>query len=277
MFKFIILSENRDNDIFKGEGGLSIYLEVNGNRFLLDTGYSSLFLDNASKLGIDVDNLDLVVFTHGHSDHTNGVTYLSPGKKIIIHPEGFKGRYSKRKKEYVGFPVTLDELKEKHDVLLTREAVEFIDGVYFLGEVPMEMDFEKNGNFSTTLDEALTQKDYTEDDSGIAIKTEDGLVVMTGCGHRGVCNTIERAKKVTGEDRIYAVLGGFHLRDLEKRKDIIDKTVEYLINNNVKHLYLGHCVTDDVIEYFRGKVQDIEIHTLAAGKEFCINKTKKLV
>ena len=276
MIKFTILSENRDNDIYKGESGLSVYLEINGNRFLLDTGYSSLFLENAAKLGIDVDNLDMVVFTHGHSDHTNGVAHLSPGKKIIIHPEGFKERYSKRKKEYVGFPMSLEELKEKHDVLLSREAIEFIDGVYFLVEIPMNVDFEMNGNFSTTLDAALTQKDYTEDDSGIAIKTDEGLVVMTGCGHRGVCNTIEHAKIVTGEDRIFAVLGGFHLRDLEKQKIILDKTIEYLIDNNVKHLYLGHCVTDDVIEYFRNNVKDIEIHALAAGKEFCINKTKKL-
>ena len=120
MLKFIILSENRDNDIYKGESGLSVYLDIYGNRFLLDTGYSSLFLENATKLGLDIDNLDLVVFTHGHSDHTNGIAYLSPGKKIIMHPEGFKERYSKRKKEYVGFPMTLEELKEKHNVLLTK-------------------------------------------------------------------------------------------------------------------------------------------------------------
>ena len=114
---------------------------------------------------------------------------------------------------------TEEDLKKKHDVLLSREAVEFYEDMYFLGEIPMVVNFEMDGNFSTTLDEGLTAVDYTEDDSGIAIKTEQGLVIMTGCGHRGICNTIEQAKKVTGEERIYAVLGGFHLRDLEKKKD----------------------------------------------------------
>lgn len=274
--RFIILSENRDNGCFLGEGGLSICLEINDNRFLLDTGYSSLFLENAKKLNIDIDSIDTIVLTHGHSDHTNGVEYLKPGKTIIMHPKGFKERYSKRKKEYVGFPMTESELRERHDVKLTKEPVEVFDGVYYLGEIPMIVDFEKDGNFSTTLDKELTQKDYTEDDSGIAIKTDEGLIIMTGCGHRGVCNTIEHAKKVTGEERVYAVLGGFHLRDLEKQQEKIDKTIKYFQDNEIKQLYLGHCITDDVIEYFKNNTHNIEIHPLAAGKEFNIELSKKI-
>lgn len=273
--KFVILSENRDNGDFTGEGGLSIYLEVNGKRFLLDTGYSSLFLENARKLNIDIDTIETVVLTHGHSDHTNGVPYLNSGKRIIMHPDAFKERYSKRKKVFVGFPMKEEDLKKKHDVMLSREAVEFYEDMYFLGEIPMVVDFEMDGNFSTTLDESLTVVDYTEDDSGIAIKTEQGLVIMTGCGHRGICNTIEQAKKITGEERIYAVLGGFHLRDLEKKKDKIDKTIQYFIDNDVKHLYLGHCVTDDVIEYFKNNLTNIEIHTLGAGKVFDVSFEKR--
>lgn len=273
---FIILSENRDNGCFLGEGGLSIYLEVNGNSFLLDTGYSSLFLENSKKLNIDIDAVDTVVLTHGHSDHTNGVPFLSSGKNIIMHPAGFKERYSKRKKVFVGFPMSELELREKHNLLLTRNPIEFIKDVYFLGEIPMIVDFEMDGNFSTTLDSEFTQIDYTEDDSGVAIKTEKGLVIMTGCGHRGICNTIEHAKRVTGESRVYAVLGGFHLRNLEKQKGKIDKTIKYFLDNNIKHIYLGHCVTDEVIDYFRDNVIDIEIHSLAAGKFFNVFENKKV-
>lgn len=272
---FTVLSENRDNGCFLGESGLSIYLEVNENNFLLDTGYSSLFLDNARKLNIDVDAIDTVVLTHGHSDHTNGVPYLKNGKTIIMHPEGFKERYSKRKKVFVGFSMAEKELREKHRVLLTRNPVEFLAGVYFLGEIPMSVDFEMDGNFSTTLDAELTKIDYTEDDSGIAIKTKDGLVIMTGCGHRGICNTIEHAKKVTGESRVYAVLGGFHLRSLEKCQDKIDKTIKYFNENNIKHLYLGHCITDEVINYFKNNTDKMEIHLLAAGKKFTVLESIK--
>lgn len=273
MLNFTILSENRSNGIFEGESGLSIYIEYNNQRFLLDTGYSSLFLENAKKLNINLDAIQTVVLTHGHSDHTNGVPYLNPGKKIIMHPQGFKERYSMRKKEYVGFPMTEDALRKLHSVTLTSTPLEFLDNVYFLGEIPMEVDFESSGNFSTTLDPEFTQKDFTEDDSGIAIKTDNGLIVFTGCGHRGVCNTIEHAKHVTGESRIHAVLGGFHLRNLEKQQGTIDKTIEYFKSNDIKHLYLGHCITDDVINYFREHVGEIEVHSLSAGKEFTIGIT----
>lgn len=272
---FTILSENRGNDCFLGEGGLSVYIEVNGHIFLLDTGYSSLFLENASKLNIDVDAIDTVVLTHGHSDHTNGVPYLKAGKTIIMHPAAFKERYSTRKKVFVGFPMSEEELSAKHNVLLTKDALEFIDDVYFLGEIPMTVEFEMDGNFSTTLDDKFTQTDYTEDDSGIAIKTDEGLIIMTGCGHRGICNTIEHAKRVTGESRVYAVLGGFHLRNLEKQQHKIDETIKYFKDNDIKRLYLGHCVTDEVIDYFRENASNIEIETLASGKNFNVFERKK--
>ena len=165
-------------------------------------------------------------------------------------------------------PLSQEQLHAKHNVVESVVPVEFLPGCYFLGEIPMLVDFEMDGNFSTTLDEELTQTDFTEDDSGIAIKTSQGLFVMTGCGHRGVCNTIEHAKKVTGENKIYGVFGGFHLRKLEKQKDKIDKTIEYLKQNNISVLYLGHCVTDEVIDYFEQSLKDVKIIRLAAGMEF---------
>lgn len=112
-----------------------------------------------------------------------------------MHPKAFKERYSKRKKEYAGFPMTKEELEAKHNVVLTKEAIEVFENVFYLGEIPMVVDFEQDGNFGTTLNPELTKTDYTEDDSAIAIKTKEGLVIMTGCGHHGVCNTIEHAKK----------------------------------------------------------------------------------
>ncbi|MBQ9790590.1 MAG: MBL fold metallo-hydrolase [Clostridia bacterium] len=268
MINLKILSENRDNCQFKGESGLSVLVEVFGKKFLLDTGYSDLFLKNASLMGIDLSKVDTLVLTHGHSDHTNGIPYLKDGLNVILHPDAFKNRWSIRKQEYVGLPVTEKQLKDRHKVLATSKSLEFLPNCYFLGEIPMLVDFEMDGNFSTTLDEGLTQTDLTEDDSGVAIKTDQGLFVMTGCGHRGVCNTIEHAKRVTGEDKIFGVFGGFHLRKLEKQKNKIDKTIEYFKKNSIKELYLGHCVTDEVIDYFEQALKDVKIIRLAAGKEF---------
>lgn len=271
MIKFSILSENRDCGVFRGEGGLSLLVNTDKDCFLLDTGYSNLFLQNAKLLDIDLSKIDTVVLTHGHSDHSNGLKFLEDKKTIILHPMAFKDRWSIRKKEYVGLPMTETQLKSRHNVIETTEPYQICNNCFFLGQIPMTVDFEKNGNFSTCLDEGLTQTDYTEDDSGIAIKTTKGLVIATGCGHRGICNTIEHAKKITGQTNVYAVLGGFHLRKLEKQKEIIDKTINYIIENNIKELYLGHCVTDDVIDYFEQNLPNVKIHRLSAGKVFEIN------
>ena len=270
MLNFVILAENRDGEVCSGEGGLSVYIKNNDNEFLFDTGHSDLYKTNAEKLGIDLSKITTIVLSHGHSDHTDGVAFLDSQKTIIMHPEGFKERYSKRQQKYVGFPMTKEELESKHNVILTKDAFEVVSGVFYIGEIPMNVDFEKDGNFSTTLDIELTQTDYTEDDSGIAIKTNKGLVIMTGCGHRGICNTIERAKEVTGENRVYAVLGGFHLRDLEKQKEKIDKTINYFDENGVQRIYLGHCVTDDVIEYFEKNANNLEVFRLFSGSKFTI-------
>ena len=271
MLEFVILSENRDGNLCEGESGLSIYVKYNDNCFLFDTGYSSLFKSNAQKLNIDISNVSTVVLSHGHSDHTNGIPYLEHGKTIIIHPEGFKERYSIRKKEYAGFPMSINEVKEKHNLILSKEPIEFIPNIFFLGEIQMNLDFEASGNFSTTLDKELTKTDYTEDDSGIVIKTNKGLIIFTGCGHRGICNTIEKAISITNEHRIHSVLGGFHLRNLDEKKETIDLTIEYLKKVGVKNLYLGHCITDQVIDYFENNMKDTKIIRLYSGASYKIN------
>ncbi len=270
MLKISVLIENRDNGCFAGEGGLSLVLTKDKDKFLIDTGLTGLFAENAKLLNINLDDIKQVIFTHGHSDHTGGA-HLLQGKNIIIHPLGFKPRWSKRKKEFVGFAIPQEELKHNNSLLLTKEPVEFFKDFFFLGEVPMITDFEK-GNFSTTLDEALTQTDYTEDDSGVVIKTSQGLFIITGCGHRGIVNVIKRAKAVTGEENIYGVLGGFHLRKLEQQKEVIDSTIEYFKQNNINNIYLGHCVTDDVIDYFEQQMPMATIFRLASGQEFIIEE-----
>ena len=253
-----------------GTCGNSLTWNYNENTFLFDTGYSNLYKTNAELLNIDLSKITTVILSHGHSDHTNGVPFLDPGKTIIMHPAGFKERYSIRKKEYAGFPITEEEVREKHNLILSKDSIEVFPNVYFLGEIPMTVDFEAQGNFSTTLDDKYTQTDYTEDDSGIIIKTEKGLMIFTGCGHRGVCNTIEKAMSITGEKRIYAMFGGFHLRDLEKRKEQIDLTIQYFKQLGVENLYLGHCITDPVIDYFEKNMENAHIYRLHSGAVYSV-------
>ncbi len=276
MVKLTILSENRDNGNFKGEPGLSVLVETDAGKFLFDTGFSDLFSKNAKQLGINLNEIENVVFSHGHSDHTNGLPYLSNGKTIVIHPAGFKPRWSNRKQEYVAPPMPQEKVASKHNLVLSKEPILIQEDTLFLGEIPMVTEHEKNGNFSTSLDESLTIPDPTEDDSGVAIKTDKGLFVMTGCGHRGVCNAVKHAQNVTGEEKVYAVLGGFHFRSLKNQKDMIDETIKYFKKIGVKKLYLGHCNTDPVIDYMQAELPNVRIYRLGAGKEFELDSPAKI-
>lgn len=91
-------------------------------------------------------------------------------------------------------------------------------------------------------------------DSGLVIKTNLGLIVISGCAHSGICNTIEYAKKVTGENRALAVIGGFHLKEIDEQTV---KTIDYMKKNNVNLLYLAHCTSDKVCEHFMEMLPEI--------------------
>lgn len=274
MFNVLVLSENHDNGKLKGEPGLSLLVNYNGYKFLFDTGNSDLFLQNSKALGLNIDEtIGNVIISHGHSDHTNGLKYLKKQKRIILHPDAFKTRYSMRRDVYAGFPMSEETLRSTHNVFKTKEINEVTPTLWFLGEIPMTVDFEKGGNYATTLDESHQVVDKTEDDSAIVANTSKGLIILVGCGHRGICNIIEYAKKVTGQSQIYAVLGGFHLRNLDSNKFKINKTIEYFRENRVRNVYLGHCVTDDVIDYFEKNLTSAKVFRLAVGKMFYLEKS----
>ena len=268
MVKLTVLAENRKNGEFKGEPGLSILVQTNDTQFLFDTGNSDLFLKNANLLRVNLDNCNMVVLSHGHSDHTNGLKHLDTKKYIVFHPSVFKDRWCNRTGNYSGMPMTYQELNEAHNLIPTANPLKLSESAYYLGEIPMVMPHESEGNIATSLDPELTIPDPTEDDSGVAIKTEKGLFVMTGCGHRGICNTIEHAMNVTGEKKVYAVLGGFHFRSLKNQKELIDNAIAYFKQLKIKHLYLGHCNTDPVIGYMAEQLPNVQIHRLASGKTF---------
>lgn len=274
MFNVLVLSENHSNGKLEGEFGLSLFVNFDGYKFLFDTGNSDLFIKTSRAFGIDIDDyVQNIVISHGHSDHTNGLKYLRKPKRIIIHPEAFKSRYSMRRDVYAGFPMSEQTLKAIHNVYKTKDTIEVTPNLWYLGEIPMTVDFEKGGNFATTLDKAHTQIDYTEDDSAVVASTTKGLIILVGCGHRGICNIIEYAKKVTGQSQVYAVLGGFHLRNLDSNKAKINKTIEYFKENRIRNVYLGHCVTDDVIDYFEENLTSAKIFRLAVGKKFYMEKS----
>lgn len=264
--KITILTENRncDNNCIN-EDGLSIYIEINNNKLLLDSGITDAFLKNAKTLGINLDEVSTIVLSHGHWDHGNGLKHINTNKTLILHPECYTERYSlKRNMASAGINETKEELLEKFKIIETKDPYKIFEDVWFLGQIDRKFEVPVK-NLPTVLKNHKT--DYLYDDcGGIVIKTEQGIVVFSSCSHSGIDNIIEQAKRITDEDRVIAVIGGFHLKEINQYTEQI---IQYFKDNNVQSAIMGHCTSDEVIDYFKEKLDGYtEVKKLFAGAKF---------
>ena len=265
--KLTILTDNttRIDAYYLGEPGVSYYLEDGEARILFDTGYSDVYLRNARKMGIDVTDVTAIALSHGHNDHTRGLTYFPQTKKklpLYAHPNAFEPkRYAG---EEIGSPMTQQEAAQRFDLHLTAEPVQLSEHVTYLGQVPRTVPFENRSPIGERLVDGEWQPDFLLDDSALVYRCEEGLWIITGCSHVGICNITEYAKKLFGDDRICGIIGGFHLLKMTSR---VGKTVEYLKAQQPKHLCPCHCT---------GFHARAAIHAAVPVEEVCVGDTMEL-
>ncbi len=237
------LTDNNAGGHTQAEHGLSYLIEHDGKKVLFDTGQSDMFLKNSGFMEIDLSGLDIIILSHGHFDHGNGLEYLSGGK-LLCHPGCFIKRFRKADHSYIGLKNSKDELAEKFTLITSSTPYQISEKIIFLGEIPRKTDFESKST-SFLLDESIP--DFVMDDSAIALLLDEGLFVITGCGHAGIVNTLEHAKKVTGENTIYGIMGGFHLKKADNQTK---ETIVYLQKNRVVHVYPSHCTDNPALGLF---------------------------
>lgn len=189
---------------------------------LFDFGFSehgSAF--NADALDVDLRQVEALVLSHGHGDHTGGMKRLlekigREGLDLVLHPGALKpDRYLARRGVKDRFPPLCREDLEALGlrVVPTREPLPLLDGdALFLGEIPRTTSFEKGVPHAFFLQDGKETRDANEDDSSIAMRLKGkGLIVLSGCAHSGIINTVRHAMAVTGTGKVHAVMGGFHL------------------------------------------------------------------
>lgn len=230
---------------FLGEPGVSYYIETDNKKIIFDFGYSDIFKKNARKMNIDLTQINTVVLSHGHNDHTGGIKYFldimkknnMEEVKLLAHPQVFDKKIADG--EDVGSPYTEKDLKKIFSLSLSKEPQWITAKMVFLGEIPRITDFENKEPIGVFYDETCQVPDFVSDDSAIVYKSERGLVIITGCSHAGICNIIAYAKKICSDNRVCSIIGGMHL--LDTKKEILQKAVDFMEKCNIKEIYPCHC------------------------------------
>lgn len=265
--KLTVLTESNtltDKNFF-GKPGLSLFVEADGNRILFDTGYSDMFMLNAYGLGIDLKNIDMVILSRGHWDLTWGLSYLienlnyfgatSKKIKLIAHPEAFCPK--EVNSNQVGILLSSEQLKNSFLAMPSKDPIWISDNLLFLGEIQRRHSFENTHPYDVTLKDGVTCDDYMLDDSALAYKTPDGIVIITGCSHAGICNIIDQAKDLCGDDRIVDIVGGFQLDTLSKEQ--MNAAACYIKRTCPPKLHISTC-SRSVSEAALSAVELLEMH-----------------
>ena len=247
MLRITTLIENElDKDqSLNWEHGISYLIQTEGKKILFDTGQSGEFINNAKKLDIDLSDLDYVVISHSHYDHSGGLKKLiqsyQPNFKLILGQDFFKGKYSLEGDiyRYTGSDFDQEYLHKK------GIEVEFVEDIKYITENIMVItNFKRDPQYENTNETMYIKEDEEyklddfKDEVSLVVNTEKGLVVIVGCSHPGIVNILEEIRRKTGKE-IYQVLGGLHLMKEDDEK--INNIIDYLKEREIKKISACHC------------------------------------
>lgn len=247
----VLLDNNTFIDrYFLGEPGVSYYIQDEEIKILFDTGYSDAFIKNAKKMNINLMDIDYIVISHGHNDHTWGIIPLirhySEAKvesiaykipTLIAHPETFL--HKEYNNEEIGSITNSEKLSKHFKMNLSKSHVWLTEKIVFLGEIERCNNFENKEPIGKYEKNGIKEDDYLIDDSALVYKSSEGLVIITGCSHAGICNIIEHAKKICKDDRIIDIIGGFHLLNPSEKQ--LEGTIDYFKQTDIKEIHACHC------------------------------------
>lgn len=242
-----VLVENSVNKLgLMAEHGWAVWIQADGQNLLFDTGQSQMLQANAQTLGVPLQKAHAVVLSHGHLDHTGGLKTIlaaAPQAKVFVHPAARVAKYmcyDDGRTVSAGMTVPVAQAFREHEasVRWITGVTEVADGMFVTGEIPRLTPFEDTGG-RFFLDEPCSQPDSLTDDQALFFEAKEGIVVVLGCAHSGVVNTLLHIRQVTGGKLIHTVLGGMHL--LNARPERIEQTIEAFQQLGIQRIGLAHC------------------------------------
>ncbi|MDD4527604.1 MAG: MBL fold metallo-hydrolase [Candidatus Margulisbacteria bacterium] len=249
-----IIDNHSPHSPLYGEHGLSVLLEVNNKKILMDVGQSQLFAKNAKNLGIKLAEITDLVISHGHYDHTSGLTSFfdkNNSAKIYLHPDALKNKLNINK--YIGIPTHLKPLLQQRATMV-KTNTEISQGVHLITNAKIYNQELTNFHNMFVDESEKTIVDTFQDELFIAIIKNGHVNIITGCAHRGVTNIMQTAKDLF-DLPINMVFGGLHLRSSgeTRRQNIISKMEEIGLNKIVTNHCTGLLAFHEIKTKFQEK------------------------
>ncbi len=254
--KATVLTDNNGGLDLTPEWGLSILIEYNGRKILLDTGKSEAFAENAEKLCIDLSEVEYGVLSHAHYDHSDGMEYFferNNKASFFIRSEAEENCYSGdgEERHYIGIRQgTLDRYSDR---------IKGVDGCYTLFDgaylIPHSYDMQEAGQRAKMYiyKNGEWHIDLFKHEQSLVLETDKGLVVFNSCCHGGADVIIKEAAEVFGND-VYALVGGLHL--FRSKDKAVSDMINRLRDSGVKRIITGHCTGDRALEMLKNELKD---------------------
>lgn len=236
--KITSLIENRVSRMgLVAEHGLCFYIETNGWQILFDIGAGANYASNAEYLGIDISQIDFLVISHGHSDHTGGLGhFLEINSKALIFTK--KNTFDPKFKfnKYIGISPKIHIDHKRFHFIDT--VFELVPGIHIFPDIVIQFQTDQHkSNFFTQYNNTLVPDNFN-DELFLVLKSRNGLSILSSCSHSGITNMVETAENHF-KLPVIKVIGGFHL--IDGQTEATQHIISYFNSKKIQQVYTGHC------------------------------------